>query len=162
MQCKECGVDVPVNVNYPISEVTCLKCWAKKKSDEKWQKFVKPIRAGALAKTPPYPCLLSSLSSPRVVLAAVNPWYHWVFRPLRTCVKGSYAALDGSNGYKMRLSIYRSRGFPLCLNLTQSVATHKPAFLPLISKTYRTEPWHWPGSGAIIGSSARHQPLNAD
>ncbi len=32
MQCKECGVDVPVNVNYPITEVTCQKCWAKKKS----------------------------------------------------------------------------------------------------------------------------------
>ena len=55
MKCKECGVDVPVNVNYPINTVTCLRCWAKKKSDEKWQKFVKPIRAGALAKNPPYP-----------------------------------------------------------------------------------------------------------
>ncbi len=35
MKCKECGVDVPVNVNYPIAEVTCLVCWAKKKSDKK-------------------------------------------------------------------------------------------------------------------------------
>ena len=34
LKCKECGVDVPVNVNYPISEVTCLRCWAKKKSQE--------------------------------------------------------------------------------------------------------------------------------
>ena len=34
MKCKECGVDVPVNINYPISEVTCLRCWAKKKSKE--------------------------------------------------------------------------------------------------------------------------------
>ena len=34
MKCKECGVDVPVNVNYPISEVTCLRCWAKKKAQE--------------------------------------------------------------------------------------------------------------------------------
>ena len=35
MKCKECGVDVPVNVNYPISEVTCLRCWAKKKTNKK-------------------------------------------------------------------------------------------------------------------------------
>tara|TARA_B100000401_G_C52775712_1_gene705560 strand:- start:451 stop:588 length:138 start_codon:yes stop_codon:yes gene_type:complete len=35
MQCKECGVDVPVNVNYPITEVTCQQCWAKKKADKK-------------------------------------------------------------------------------------------------------------------------------
>ena len=34
MQCKECGVDVPVNINYPIDSVTCLRCWAKKKSQE--------------------------------------------------------------------------------------------------------------------------------
>ena len=34
MKCKECGADVPVNVNYPISEVTCLRCWAKKKAQE--------------------------------------------------------------------------------------------------------------------------------
>ena len=34
MKCKECGVDVPVNINYPISEVTCLRCWAKKKAQE--------------------------------------------------------------------------------------------------------------------------------
>ena len=32
MQCKECGVDVPVNVNYPIIEVTCQNCWSKQKS----------------------------------------------------------------------------------------------------------------------------------
>ena len=35
MKCKECGVDVPVNVNYQISEVTCQVCWAKKKTDKK-------------------------------------------------------------------------------------------------------------------------------
>ena len=35
MQCKECGVDVPVNVNYPITEVTCQQCWAKRKADKK-------------------------------------------------------------------------------------------------------------------------------
>ena len=35
MKCKECGVDVPVNVNYPIVEVTCQKCWSKQKSDKK-------------------------------------------------------------------------------------------------------------------------------
>ena len=35
MKCKECGVEVPVNVNYPISEVTCLVCWAKRKTDKK-------------------------------------------------------------------------------------------------------------------------------
>ena len=31
LQCRECGVDVPVNINYPITEVTCKKCWAKQK-----------------------------------------------------------------------------------------------------------------------------------
>jgi hypothetical protein len=35
MKCKECDVEVPVNVNYPITEVTCQSCWAKKKSDKK-------------------------------------------------------------------------------------------------------------------------------
>jgi len=35
MKCKECSEDVPVNVNFPISEVTCLVCWAKKKADKK-------------------------------------------------------------------------------------------------------------------------------
>ena len=35
MRCKECDVEVPVNVNYPITEVTCQPCWAKKKSDKK-------------------------------------------------------------------------------------------------------------------------------
>ena len=55
MQCKECGVDVPVNVNYPITEVTCQKCWAKKKYDVKFQKFLYAIRAGAVGENPPYP-----------------------------------------------------------------------------------------------------------
>ena len=31
LKCKECGEDVKVNVNYPIKEVTCLRCWADKK-----------------------------------------------------------------------------------------------------------------------------------
>lgn len=35
MKCKECGVEMPVNVNYQISEVTCLVCWDKKKTDKK-------------------------------------------------------------------------------------------------------------------------------
>ena len=30
MKCKECGVDVPVNINYPINSVTCLRCWSKR------------------------------------------------------------------------------------------------------------------------------------
>lgn len=34
IKCKECGVDVPVNINYPINSVTCLRCWAKKKAQE--------------------------------------------------------------------------------------------------------------------------------
>jgi len=35
MKCKECGVDVPVNINYRINTVTCLKCWAEKKAMSK-------------------------------------------------------------------------------------------------------------------------------
>ena len=39
MKCKECGVDVPVNINYPINSVTCLRCWAKKKAQENDKNF---------------------------------------------------------------------------------------------------------------------------
>lgn len=39
IKCKECLVDVPVNVNYPIESVTCQKCWAKKKSLENDKNF---------------------------------------------------------------------------------------------------------------------------
>ena len=35
MKCKVCDAEVPVNVNYPITEVTCQQCWAKQKSDKK-------------------------------------------------------------------------------------------------------------------------------
>ena len=35
IKCKECLVDVSVNINYPITEVTCLKCWEDKKPDKK-------------------------------------------------------------------------------------------------------------------------------
>ena len=35
MKCKVCDVEVPVNVNYPIIEVTCQQCWAKQKADKK-------------------------------------------------------------------------------------------------------------------------------
>ena len=52
-------------------------------------------RGGVAAATPPRGALVSSLSSPRMVLAAEKPWYYWNFRALRTCVKGSYAGLDG-------------------------------------------------------------------
>ena len=27
LKCKVCGTDVPVNVNYPITEVTCKLCY---------------------------------------------------------------------------------------------------------------------------------------
>ena len=27
MKCKVCNKDVPVNVNYPITEVTCTSCY---------------------------------------------------------------------------------------------------------------------------------------
>ena len=32
---KVCQVETPVNINYPITEVTCQKCWTKEKSDKK-------------------------------------------------------------------------------------------------------------------------------
>ncbi len=35
MKCKVCDTEVPVNVNYPIVEVTCQQCWAKQKADKK-------------------------------------------------------------------------------------------------------------------------------
>jgi formylmethanofuran dehydrogenase subunit E len=31
LECKVCGEDVIVNANYPITEVTCRKCYAKSK-----------------------------------------------------------------------------------------------------------------------------------
>ena len=75
LQCRECGVDVPVNINYPITEVTCQKCWTKQKSDKKWQKCVKPIHAGSRTQHPPWGSNLSSLSSPEPVQPKKNPCY---------------------------------------------------------------------------------------
>ncbi len=31
LECKVCGIDVPVNARYPITEVTCKDCHAKLK-----------------------------------------------------------------------------------------------------------------------------------
>ena len=31
MECKVCGVEIKVNANYPITEVTCQDCHRKKK-----------------------------------------------------------------------------------------------------------------------------------
>ena len=39
LKCKECGVDVKVNVNYPIDSVTCLVCWGKKKQSNNDKNF---------------------------------------------------------------------------------------------------------------------------
>ena len=34
IKCTICGKDVPVNVNYPIDQVTCTRCYLEKK----WQR----------------------------------------------------------------------------------------------------------------------------
>ena len=52
---------------------------------------------------------------------------------LRTCVKGSYAALDGIN--TLQTHIDRARVTYTHIKHTQSVR-HKPDLSPLISKTY--------------------------
>ena len=33
LKCKVCQVETPVNINYPITEVTCQKCWSKQKDE---------------------------------------------------------------------------------------------------------------------------------
>lgn len=33
MRCKVCNNKVPVNVNYPIHEVTCKECWSKQQRE---------------------------------------------------------------------------------------------------------------------------------
>ena len=38
VKCKECGTDIPVNANYPITEVGCVEKYCPNK---KWQKFPK-------------------------------------------------------------------------------------------------------------------------
>ncbi len=73
IECKECGVDVPVNINYPIDSVTCLKCWAKKKSDEKWQKFVKPIHVVAWTQIPPMGALVVQFVQSRTGPGSCKP-----------------------------------------------------------------------------------------
>ena len=37
IKCTICGQDVPVNVNYPIDQVTCTRCYLEKK----WQRAEK-------------------------------------------------------------------------------------------------------------------------
>ena len=56
-------------------------------------------------------------------------------RGLRTCVKGSYAALDGIN--TLQTHIDRARVTYTHIKHTQSVR-HKPDLSSLINKTYRT------------------------
>lgn len=34
MKCKVCLKDVPVNTNYPITEVTCIDCYKSIKNDK--------------------------------------------------------------------------------------------------------------------------------
>ena len=34
IKCKICNEDVRVNINYPIREVTCLRCWEASKNDK--------------------------------------------------------------------------------------------------------------------------------
>ena len=82
MKCKECGVEIPVNVNYPISEVTCLVCWAKKKTDKKWQKFVKPINAYT---RPPF-TLIPPSRPEKSVWTGLDASHTKGFGALRTCV----------------------------------------------------------------------------
>ena len=34
MECKVCGVEMNVNANYPITEVTCQDCHRKQKDEQ--------------------------------------------------------------------------------------------------------------------------------
>ena len=144
LKCKVCQVETPVNINYPITEVTCQKCWTKQKSDKKWQKCVKPIHAGAWTQLPP--CRSNFLRSVQSRPGAGQR------EP--SCSKGfgllAYLCVmqirRGGGGICTRNRV-RSVPCSVSLNLTQSVATHKPVLSPLINKTYRTERWHWHWSG---------------
>ena len=75
LKCRECGVDVPVNINYPITEVTCQKCWTKQKSDKKWQKCVKPIHADSRTQHPPMGVQFVQFVQSRTGPAEKNPCY---------------------------------------------------------------------------------------
>ena len=140
IQCKECGVDVPVNVNYPIDSVTCLRCWAKKKSDKKWQKFLKPIHAAARTQLPPWPPLVSRgvgwvrpKTRPIYLFSAGSPV---IARVLSRCVTVWEAGTQRwtvSMATKGCLCIYRSRVFISWHSVTQ---THSICS-PTISRTYQ-------------------------
>ena len=34
IKCKVCHQDTPVNINYPITEVTCISCYKALKNDK--------------------------------------------------------------------------------------------------------------------------------
>ncbi len=50
LKCKECGVEVMVNANYPITEVECRDYYCPK---EKQQKFVNPYIDESRTASPP-------------------------------------------------------------------------------------------------------------
>ena len=115
---------------------------------------MKPIHVVAWRSYPPIPPCLSSLSSPRLVLAAENPCKHWDYRALRTCVKGRYAALDGITSlHKTDTHITRARYI---------YPPQSHSICPATNQLHNCHKGHcaWSGSGAIIGSSNRITPTH--
>ena len=35
LKCKVCNQDVPVNINYPITEVTCIQCYRNEQTNHR-------------------------------------------------------------------------------------------------------------------------------
>jgi hypothetical protein len=52
LKCKVCGTDVPVNVNYPITEVTCQLCYVTGTPSISDKNLWSHIKAPTLAATP--------------------------------------------------------------------------------------------------------------
>ena len=54
-KCKVCGVELMVNANYPINEVTCRQCYVTGTPPISDKNVWRGIRRCRVAKNPPYP-----------------------------------------------------------------------------------------------------------
>lgn len=55
LKCKVCGVELMVNANYPINEVTCRQCYVTGTPPISDKNVWRGIRRCRVAKNPPYP-----------------------------------------------------------------------------------------------------------
>ena len=55
VKCRICGVELKVNANYPINEVTCRQCYVTGTPPVSDKNVWRGIRRCRVAKNPPYP-----------------------------------------------------------------------------------------------------------